>query len=94
MTSYELQLLQDGLRDWQPIMKLEKSARSCTVKTLEPNTSYQFRVLAINEHGYSDPSDSTDVVRTKGTCARVYVSMHACIQTVCQIACNTVVWYI
>ena len=69
VTSYELQLLQDGLRDWQPIMKLEKSARSCTVKTLEPNTSYQFRVLAINEHGYSDPSDSTDVVRTKGTCA-------------------------
>ena len=69
IVSYQLQLLQDGLKDWQPIMKLERT--NCTVKTLEPNISYQFRVLAINDLGFSNPSEPTDVVKTKGVCMHV-----------------------
>ena len=77
VVSYQLQLLQDGLKDWQPIMKLEKT--SCTVRTLEPNLSYQFRVLAINELGLSDPSEPTDVIRTKGVCVCVCVFLCVCV---------------
>ncbi len=59
--SYQIEMLQEGFTQWQPIVQ------NCfVVKTLNPSTSYQFRVSAVNEYGFSSPSEVSDPVVTKG----------------------------
>ena len=62
--SYQIEIMQDGLDEWQPIVQHPKNY--FVVKTLEPNTSYRFRVIAYNEFGASKPSEPSEVVTTKG----------------------------
>ncbi len=62
--SYQIELLQDGFEEWQPIIQHPKNY--FVVKTLESNTSYRFRVIAYNEFGASKPSETSDVMSTKG----------------------------
>lgn len=62
--SYQIEMLQLGSDQWQPIVQHPKN--SFIVKTLEPNMSYQFRVIAYNEFGASRPSEPSEVASTKG----------------------------
>ena len=62
--SYQIELLQEGFEKWQPIVQVIKN--SYIVKTLEPNTTYRFRIIAINDLGGSRPSEASEVVSTKG----------------------------
>ncbi len=62
--SYQIEMLQDRFDKWQPIVQQPRTY--FVVKILEPSTSYQFRVSAVNEYGFSTPSEATDVVVTKG----------------------------
>lgn len=67
VTAYQVELLQQGLKGWQPIMTVDRT--SCTVRTLEQNIVYQFRVRAMNKkHGLSDPSLTSDdtMIKSKG----------------------------
>ena len=61
--SYQIELLQEGFQQWQPIVQQPRNY--FVVKTLEPSTSYQFRVSAVNYHGFSSPSEASDPVVTK-----------------------------
>ena len=62
--SYQIEMLQGGFDQWQPIVQQPRTY--FVVKTLEPSTSYQFRVSAVNKYGFSAPSEPTDLVVTKG----------------------------
>lgn len=62
--SYQIEMLQEGFEQWQPIVQQPRNY--FVVKTLEPSTSYQFRVSAVNKYGFSNPSEPTDLVVTKG----------------------------
>lgn len=62
ITSYLVEQLQEGMDDWKPIVQQHKTAFA--VRTLDPNTWYQFRVIANNEIGSSDPSPPSDKVYT------------------------------
>ena len=62
VTSYIVEQLKEGFGDWQPIVQQPKP--SFVVKTLDPNTWYQFRVIACNENGESRPSDPSEIVST------------------------------
>lgn len=68
ITSYLVEQLQGGFEDWRPIVQQLKT--SFTVKTLEPNTWYQFRIIANNEQGGasepSPPSDKVFTMKSKG----------------------------
>ena len=57
-----MEQLQEGMDDWKPIVQQPKTAFA--VRTLDPNTWYQFRVIANNEIGSSDPSPPSDKVYT------------------------------
>ena len=61
---YQVEMLQEGFEDWQPIIQQPKNM--FTVKTLQSNTCYRFRVLACNEYGAGEPSDPSDMITTKG----------------------------
>lgn len=60
--SYLVEQLQEGYDDWRPIVQQTKT--SFVVKTLNPNTWYQFRIIASNEHGSSEPSQPSEKVYT------------------------------
>lgn len=62
--SYQVEMLQDGFDQWQPIVQQPRPY--FVVKTLEPSTTYQFRVSAVNKYGFSDPSEPSDLVVTRG----------------------------
>ena len=62
--SYQIEMLQEGFDQWQPIVQQPRNY--FVVKTLEPSTSYWFRVSAVNEYGFSSPSEISDPVVTKG----------------------------
>ncbi|CAI8009161.1 Kalirin, partial [Geodia barretti] len=64
ITTYQVEMLQEGFEDWQPIIQQPKT--TFIVKALQPSTSYQFRVLACNQYGAGQPSDPSDTVTTKG----------------------------
>ncbi len=53
-------MLQEGFEEWQPI--IQQPRVYFMVKNLLPNTSYHFRVTAINDYGASPPSEGTKVV--------------------------------
>ena len=63
ITTYQVEQLQEGLNEWQPIIQQPKT--TFVVKTLEPNTSYQFRITAYNDCGNSPPSEASLTVFTK-----------------------------
>ena len=63
ITTYQVEQLQEGLNEWQPIIQQPKT--TFVVKTLEPNTSYQFRITAYNDCGSSPPSEASLTVFTK-----------------------------
>ena len=62
--SYQIEMWQDGFDQWQPIVQQPRTY--FVVKTLEPSTSYKFRVSAVNKYGFGSPSEPTDPVVTKG----------------------------
>jgi len=62
--SYQIEMLQEGFNQWQPIVQQPRNY--FLVKTLQPSTTYQFRVSAVNEYGFSAPSEISDPVVTKG----------------------------
>lgn len=62
--SYQVEILQDRFDEWQPIVQHPKNY--FVVKTLEPNTTYRFRVIAYNEFGASKASEPSEAVSTKG----------------------------
>ena len=62
ITSYLVEQLQNGFEDWRPIVQQLKT--TFTVKTLDPNTWYQFRIIACNEQGSSEPSPPSEKVYT------------------------------
>ena len=61
---YQVEMLQEGFEDWQPIIQQPKNM--FIVKALQSNTCYRFRVLACNEYGAGEPSDPSDMITTKG----------------------------
>ena len=60
--SYTVEQLQEGFGDWQPIVQQSKNV--FVVRTLNPNTWYQFRIIARNEIGESEPSEPSEIVNT------------------------------
>ena len=56
----QVEMLQEGFEEWQPI--IQQPRVYFMVKNLLPNTSYHFRVTAINDYGASPPSEGTKVV--------------------------------
>ncbi len=56
----QVEMLQEGFEEWQPI--IQQPRVYFMAKNLLPNTSYHFRVTAINEYGASPPSEATKVV--------------------------------
>lgn len=73
VSSYLIEQLQKGFEDWRPIVQQLKT--TFTVKTLDPNTWYQFRIIAVNEQGQSPPSlpsDRVSTVKSKGMAAGCY----------------------
>lgn len=60
-----MEQLQEGLNEWLPIVQQPKTL--FVVKTLEPNTSYQFRIIAYNEYGPGLPSNPSQNIFTKST---------------------------
>ena len=67
VSSYLIEQLQKGFEDWRPIVQQLKT--TFTVKTLDPNSWYQFRIIAVNEQGQSPPSTPSErvsTVKTKG----------------------------
>ena len=63
ITTYQVEQLQEGLNEWQPIIQQPKT--TFVIKTLEPSTSYQFRISAYNDCGSSAPSEASSTVFTK-----------------------------
>ena len=61
--SYQVEMLQAGFTSWQAIIQQPRS--SFTIRTLEPGTSYQFRVVAYNKYGASKPSEPCDPIMTR-----------------------------
>ena len=61
--SYQVEMFQEGIDLWQPIVQQPRSF--FVVKTLEPLTTYKFRVSAVNEYGFGAPSEPSDSVLTK-----------------------------
>ena len=61
--SFQIEMLQKGFDVWQPIVQHPKSY--FTVKTLEANTSYQFRVIAYNSYGASKSGEVSEVFETR-----------------------------
>ena len=61
--SYQVEMLQAGFTSWQAIIQQPRS--SFTIRTLEPGTSYQFRVIAYNKYGASKPSEPCDPIVTR-----------------------------
>lgn len=53
--------MQSDLNDWTEIITVADSL-SYTVKQLLPNIKYKFRVLAINVHGCSQPSEPSEEI--------------------------------
>ena len=61
--SYQVEMLQAGFTTWQAIIQQPRS--SFTIRTLEPGTSYQFRVIAYNKYGASKPSEPCEPIVTR-----------------------------
>ena len=61
--SYQLEMLQAGFTSWQAIIQQPRC--TFTIRTLEPSTSYQFRVIAYNKYGASKPSEPCVAITTK-----------------------------
>lgn len=53
--------MQQGDNEWQEYATIVDSL-AYTIKDLQPDNSYRFRVRAENVHGRSDPSQCSDVV--------------------------------
>ena len=62
VTSYFVEQLREGFGEWQPIVQQPKAV--FVVKTLNPNTWYQFRVIACNDNGESRASEPSEIVST------------------------------
>lgn len=56
-------MLQAGFTSWQAIIQQPRC--NFTIRTLEPATSYQFRVIAYNKYGASKPSPPCASIQTK-----------------------------
>ena len=56
-------MLQAGFTSWQAIIQQPRC--NFTIRTLEPATSYQFRVIAYNKYGASRPSEPCAAILTK-----------------------------
>ena len=61
--SFQLEMLQAGFTSWQAI--IQQPICNFTIRTLEPGTSYQFRVIAYNKYGASKPSDPSEPIITR-----------------------------
>ena len=61
--SYQVEMLQAGFTSWQAIIQQPRC--SFTIRTLEPGTSYQFRVIAYNKYGASKPSEPCEAIVTR-----------------------------
>ena len=56
-------MLQAGFTSWQAIIQQPRC--TFTIRTLEPSTGYQFRVIAYNKYGASKPSEPCVPISTK-----------------------------
>lgn len=61
---FEIEVSLDGGSNWEFVDIVGPGSASITISELEPGTSYQFRVLAFNDIGYSDPSNVVTVLTT------------------------------
>jgi titin len=55
VSHFEVQYKDSDSLTWQTAARVKSRARSCTVSGLRENRQYFFRVIAINQAGYSDP---------------------------------------
>ena len=62
ITSYVVEQLKEGFGEWQAIVQQPRTV--FVVKTLNPNTWYQFRVIAISDNGESRASEPSEIVST------------------------------
>ena len=62
VTSYIVEQLREGFGEWQPIVQQPRTV--FVVRTLNPNTWYQFRIIACNDNGESRPSEPSEIVST------------------------------
>ena len=52
-----------GDDDWSKVASLSPSDTSATIKDLEPNADYEFRVRAVNAAGTGEPSLPSDLCK-------------------------------
>ena len=64
ITNYIIERLDPDSGKW--IRTATSRFTHCTIENLIPNKSYQFRILAENIFGVSEPSEPTKTVQTEG----------------------------
>ena len=67
---YIIQSRQKNGDEWKHLMKTNTAEPTALVSfnNLNPNTEYQFRVIAINSQGISEPSEASELLETLGKC--------------------------
>ena len=63
VTSYVIEKCEVGVGQW--LYTATSHMTHMTIRRLQENKEYQFRILAENAHGISDPSEETDPVITQ-----------------------------
>ena len=59
---------------WEPAVEVAGGETKCTVPNLTENETYEFRVIAVNKGGESDPSDPSTSVVAKPRNRGFYIS--------------------
>ncbi|XP_030829655.1 twitchin isoform X2 [Strongylocentrotus purpuratus] len=65
LAGYVVEKREEGSPDWEPVSKYPVKGTSITVDGLEPGVGYEFRVIAENEMGPSEPAVTSAPIETQ-----------------------------
>ena len=63
--------------EWETQMQINNPEPEATISffNLKPNKQYEFRVLAVNSHGISEPSPESEFLTTLGMYTELFTTL-------------------